>query len=66
MKDSHRELHRSGTLIRGQDADIKPDLNHEGTPGLASQQAFHGAESAVASRLDVFRSSRPWCCTLTQ
>jgi hypothetical protein len=59
MKDSHREPHRAGTLIRGRDAEVKHERkNHEVTGLLASQQAYHEAESAVASRPDVFQSLR--------
>ena len=59
MKDSHREPHREGTLIRERDDEAEPKLNHKVTPGLAYQQAFNEVESsAVASRLNVFQSLR--------
>ena len=63
MKDSHREPHRAGTPIHGRDAEVNPNLNHEVTAGAASQQACHEAESAVASRPDVFQSWRLLCRT---
>ena len=57
MKDSHCEPHRTKTLIRGGDAEVEhEEKNHEVAAGLASQQAYHEAESAVASRPDVFQS----------
>lgn len=60
MKDSHLESHIAGTLIHGRDAEVKHEKkNHEVRAGLAFQQAYHEAESAEASRPDVFSIIAP-------
>ena len=59
MKYSHLESHImiAGTLIHGRDAEVKHEKkNHEVRAGLAFH---HEAESAEASRPDVFSIIAP-------